>query len=622
MIFLDAETVSLDGTNLKTAGSHKYAKHVELECICWQKDGGPVVGHLGSGRPPWMDTPQTIVAHNAQFERLILESVYGVTHHKYICTMAMARAANRPASLENAAIALGLADVKDMTGRALFAKIAKARAKGEDTDELLQQLLEYCKQDVRVLYKVYLALPKLSYFEQKVYETDQAINDRGIPVDVGFCRAAHAIQHDLVSKADARIEEITKGAVTAVTQVPKMREWVKSKGVPADNLDRYSVQKFIDLTDDPDVKEVLELRKMYGRTSTSKYKSALDRELNGRIKGTLSYHSAHTGRWAAHGFQAHNLVKPVISYDDAVAFIESKPTQWHDAYEYLFGTPSELLSSCVRAIIKAPTDKCLLISDYSQVEPRALAWCCGLTSVLDDFREGKDPYIKLAAEIFGKPEADVTPWERSIGKFALLGLGYGMGAVRFVEQCATYGIILDLELAQRARAAYLVAFPQVRRFWYALQGAFVDVLGPKKDAVELNHLVVDCKDGSTVTVKLPSGRKLYYHGCKTEEGEYPTPELSYMCLKRNGDTFRKRIWGGYLVENVIQAICRDLQAHALYVCEQKAPFDVVMHVHDEIVAVGYEHDAAELRDIMTKAPWWCEELPIAAESKALQRFWK
>jgi DNA polymerase len=278
----------------------------------------------------------------------------------------------------------------------------------------------------------------------------------------------------------------------------------------------------------------------------------------------------------------------------------------------------QFVSESLRGMICAPEGRVLAGADFSAIEARVVLWLARDPG-LDILARGEDIYVEMAKAI----SLDAT---RQLGKQAVLGCGFGMGAPKFRETCGRYGIEIDEALALRAVLAYRGKFFKVPRLWRAIECAAIAAVQKRVvtrlSAAEFVPLTFRMTpDGTYLTVELPSGRKLYYPYPEVSSGKYGQPQLSYMTV--DGVTkqwVRFFAWYGILVENVVQAIARDLMAHAMWHLDKLDGIDLLFSVHDEIVVEMDEDDGRDIGAAMCVLPVWAEGLPIAAESFRGRRY--
>ena len=595
------------GLNIRDTGAYRYVEDCRVACLAWCKDDGPM--HVmdeeeflsGENNPFLLYPEETFVAHNAEFERIVTNKFYP-GKYKWYCTAVAAGAFGIQRSLAASAQTLNLTIKKDPQGaKRIKDSQEEMIADGVMKEETKNGLMEYCAADVEVTRELYARLPKLSFGEQILYKADQLINARGTRIDVDFCKYAVEMFAQESAKADEVVKGITAGFVTRVTQVKRIVEWLNDKGVPAKSLTKESVTNMLAHVEDEDVRTVLTMRQRYGRSSVGKFKAAtLRASEDGRIRGQFIMNKAHTGRWAGKGFQLQNMPRPVISLKDATYVVDNKPSA-EEIRERFGDDVGAVLASCVRAAVIPSEGHKFVVADWASIECRMLALLAGCEKMCLQFMDGKDLYVELAKVIFDTDE--IGPDERFVGKTAILGLGYGMGIQRFIAQCTTFGHPISEELATKARNAYRSEYPEIPKYWNRLEREF------KEPTTRANQCYT-----------IPSSRTLYYPGL--ESGE----ELTFKHVDASGFANTRKLWGGMLAENVVQAFCRDILSQAL-IAAVGSNLDVVMHVHDEIVLESDkpERHAKMLKQIMETVTFEKMKIPsglLKTEVQILERFWK
>ena len=333
-----------------------------------------------------------IQAWNAMFEYAIWNCVcvpkYGwppLKLEQCIDSMAIAAANNVPQSLGDAAIFMDANQQKDTRGRYLIQKLCKPTRKGgfENDPDLMKELFDYCAQDVRTEMAIGGVLRPLSAEEQEVWTMTQRINLRGVPVDsqelhnavLAVARAQDALDNELVSLTGFKPSERAK-----------LLGWLNAKGAAMDDMTAKTVSaKLVDTNLHPDVRRALELRQEGSQTSVAKYAKMMEIQREGRIRNTLVYHGASTGRWASRGgLNLQNIARPTLE-DDAIE--RAIPKVFGEGV----GTMSEL-SSLVRSAIVAPERKTFVDVDFSSIENRVGVYLAGQTDKVDLFRRGLDEY--------------------------------------------------------------------------------------------------------------------------------------------------------------------------------------------------------------------------------------
>ncbi len=596
MLFLDIETFS--ATDLKKFGVYRYTEDPGFEILmcAWTRD--KVDYHIAVGEDEILRIPglftDTIVAHNAPFERICFSVLEGVRYQdpaRYIDTAAIAAANGLPRSLDKLAKALGV-EAKDSAGTRLINLFSKPnrkkRIRPEDKPEQWEEFKEYCIQDVRVLVACFEKMEDLrTDTEKKLLLVDQRINDRGIQIDEEL--AALAVAQASVNTERQREEVTLLTGVENPGSVTQLLDWFKEDGYELPDMTKETVAAHLGRTGDVVRDRVLELRQDLALVASKKYETALGSVCrDGRVRGTLMYHGAHTGRWSGRGVQLQNL--PSASFtDDEGDWDEASELS---ALEVLFEggeVDATTLKKLVRPMFLGP----FVVADYNAVEARVLAWLAGEEWALQAFRAGRDLYVETARRM--GPQ-----YGRKQGKVAVLALGY-QGAINSLRAMGAEGtdkeLLAIVKLWRKANACIV-------RLWYRMEEVFWT--GGKAG----KFIVVEVH-GKDRHVVLPSGRRLIYRDVRlSNEGK-----LSF----RDPRGFRQDTYGGRLTENITQAAARDLLAEALIALDS-AGIPVVAHVHDEVVAET--RDPGNVVELMTALPRWAKGLPLDAEAFVTERYRK
>ena len=550
------------------------------------------------------------VAHNAQFERVCYSSGLGPDEYlppeHWHDTQAVAAELGYPSSLENLAKSLG-ATPKDTAGTRLINLFCKPNRKGEwNTPETHPMewldFIAYCEQDVATLIEVDLLLEEQGNWptdtERRVFLADQRINDRGIAIDVDMAReAVRAGQKNTALQKD-RVREIT--GVDNPGSVTQLGAWFSARGLPLPNLRKETVESALTRVDLPeDVREVLELRQELALAAPAKFSTALESEVGGRLRGTLKFFGAHTGRWAGRGTQVQNLPRAAFKTDLEVD---------QAVLDLALGldVPSEDLKKLVRPLFVGP----FTVVDYAAIEARVIAWLAGEEWALEAFRAGRDIYVETAQRMGGLT--------RSEGKVAVLALGYNGGSNSLRALGGGDGAIAactDDELYERFVYPWRDANPAIVRLWSLLEKRF------RTGGTVGEHLAFEKANGNRDRLlRLPSGRAIAYRRCGVERVRDDRGRERERLTFWSPQGYRTDTYGGRLSENVTQAVARDIMAEALLRLEREG-YRVVAHVHDEILVEG-EHDVETISSIMTEVPPWATGMPIDGEGFTCRRYKK
>ena len=569
-------------------------------------------------------------AWNSNFERVIWNKIM-VPRYKWPrtktsqwhCTMAQASAMGLPRALGQAADVLGVEQQKDKTGQGLMMRMARPRKTKADgthtwwnTPDKMQALIDYCLQDVRTEVAVAERLIEMDYQERQVFLLDQRINDRGVMLDRDLLKRVRVLADNSKEEIDAEIARITKGEVTGATKGVDLVKWLNKYGIATKSVDKQHVVRMLDLPNlHPVIRKVLMLRQDGAKSSTAKLDSMENAAgADDRMRGLLVYHGAATGRWSGKLVQPQNFPRPALKQDELNEIIDKLKD---DKPVADYGAGTVIASDLLRSMIIAAPEHRLLFADYSAIEARVLAWVAGEAELVKTFAEGGDVYKVMAKDIYNKPVEEITSAQRQVGKMAILGCGYGMGAKRFAEQCKAMGIEVDADEAKRIVYVYRESNSAISNYWRDIEDEFLE-----------NCREVISQSGQFARLPLKSGRCLTYHNPRIVERETPWGEKREAVEVDTLNSVTRQwtsqiIWGGLLTENVVQATARDLMAGAMTRLEM-AGYPIIMSVHDEIICeVPDNHGTlAEMIDLMVEVPAWAKGCPIAAEGKEGPRYEK
>ena len=633
-VSIDFETRS--AVDLRKTGVYKYAADQSTDIWCmaykapWSDDvlvwqpGDAVDTHLED----WIMAGGLLSAWNANFERVIWNEImvgryqWPATKIKqWRCTMAQASAMGLPRALGQAAAVLGVEEQKDKAGAALMLRMARPRKVNADgsytwwnTKDKIEQLVAYCRQDVRTELSVAETLNAMPDSERRLYQLDQRINDRGVKVDIDLIDRVSKLANTASENIDAEMKRLTNGQVKAATNAMDLTAWLRGYELNVNSVDKQTVTRMLAMDGlHPIIKQVLRLRQDGAKSSTAKYDAMVNAaNADDRMRGLLMYHGAATGRWSGRLVQPQNFPRPQKKQDELDEII-AKLKADKDVSEHGAGTV--LASDLLRSMLIAEDGHRLMFADYSAIEARVLAWVAGQNDLVETFRKGGDVYKEMASAIYNVDVESVTDGQRQVGKMAILGCGYGMGGKRFAEQCATMGIKVDEDEAKRIVAVYREKNDRIAQYWRDIEQEFVEMV---KGAGRLR----------TVGLPLPSGRSLTYHNPRIIQRETPWGAMRDTAQVDTLNSVTRQwvsqiIWGGLLTENVVQATARDIMATAMMALEVKG-YNVILSVHDEIISEVPDGFGSldEMIDIMTQVPAWAQGCPINAEGKEGKRYRK
>lgn len=632
---IDIETYS--PVSLLKGGVYKYAQHPQFRVLlfAYSIDEGPVQiidleaeGALPAELTAALTDPTVIKnAFNAQFERVCLGAMLGTTLDpaQWRCSMIRAAYLGLPLSLADVAKALKLDDQKDPRGKKLIKYFCTPAAKDgnllseggrnlpSSDPQGWDDFKQYCIKDVEVELAIQKALAPFPVpdAEWENYTTDQRINDRGIRIDTALARAAIGI--------DTRHRDKLMGRAIALTGLDnpnspmQLKEWLCEHGCPVEGLAKADVEAAMK-TATGDALEVLRIRQELARSSVKKYRAMVDCAGNGdRARALIQFYgAARTGRYAGRLVQVQNLPRNYLS-DLALArqLVRESNTE---ALEMLFDPLPDTLSQLVRTAF-IPSEGCrFIIADYSAIEARVIAWLAGEQWRIDLFKQGGDIYCQSASAMFGVPveKHGQNSHLRQKGKIAELACGYG-GAAGALKAMGALNMGLKEDELQPLVTAWRDANPHIVALWSSLENAATRAIKTHQPQ-QVGPIGFTVQAGM-LRVTLPSGRQLTYQKPALGENRFGGTSITYWGIGANRRFTQLETYGGKLTENIIQAIARDLLAHAMNNLE-RAGYQTVMHVHDEVVIDAPKHSAQTLDEacqIMCDAPAWADGLPLNAD---------
>lgn len=664
---LDWETRST--VDLRTAGLHNYARSADTDIWCAAYSFGdeePALWLPGQPCPPrivkHVVNGGQIHAWNAPFEMEMWQEIAGPRYgwpqpraEQFFCSMAACYAMGLPGALEDAALALGLHVLKDTEGRNLMLRMARPRSTNptvwwDDADKL-QRLYEYCRQDVRVERELHKRLMPLSAVERRVWLLDYKINQRGVAIDVPSVKAAVEMSEQVKAQANARLAQLTGGAVQAVTAVAALKDWIKAQGVDVDGLAKADVVDLLASDNLPEpVRKALILRQELGKASAAKLDAMLSRVgADGRLRQMYQYHGAATGRWAGRAVQTHNLPRDMPKAEAVEKILALVREGNHDAIDAIYGPPLTMISKCLRSFFVAPPGHMLDSGDFSNVEGRGQAWFAGEEWKLDAFRkadakQGPGLYELAYARMFGVPVESVKnpSEERQIGKVAELAFGYQGGIGSFHTMGKNYNVRVDDTRAASFRDAWRAAHPKIKAAWYAIEKAAIAAVKAPGCAFECGHPGRQARYkmvGSFLWCQLPSGRVICYCYPRLLLDDYGY-KLTYMTVPSPEDRKKGKViddpknapnwarigtYGGSLFNNIIQGMSRDLLSDLMLRLDD-AGAQIVLHTHDdcniEVVTPKAEGARLAMQAMMRTPPAWAAGFPLHADCSTMARYGK
>lgn len=629
-------------------GSFRYAMDpsTELICVAYGFEDEEVV-HLWH---PGMSEPKILTDHikdgglikawNLTFEYAVFNyccsRLYGwpkVSIKQTRCTQSDALALSLPAALGQAAIALGTTDQKDKEGKRLITKLCKPRKPTKnlphtrvtkDIDPASFLLMyKYCIQDVKTEQAIAKILPReIKGKELDLFHLTLKINERGIPFDLSLVDSVLKAKEIYADRLNAEVKDLSDGELTNVNSPIKVVAWLKKNGKSVAGLTKGDVQKALKDEDIlPQVRRVLEIRSELSRTPIKKFdfiKNAICPD--GTIKNNIIYHKATTGRYAGSGFQIQNLPRDASKNPEEL-ITKFKLEETEDMQVY-----NEAIK-LVRTSITAPKGEKLVVSDFSSIENRVIAWLAEDHKTLEDFEAGLDQYKTAASSIYHVAYENVSKDQRQLGKIAVLSCGFGGGWKTFRTVCKdSWGIDISEDEAKDIVEGYRNKYHKVVKMWYGLYEAAMECIATKKVTVwkSIKFRIMD----DFLYMRLPNGRLIAYYQPKLQKVMTPWGAEKLAITHMGQNTYTRKwerltVIPGRLTENVVQAVARDFLVESMFKVEE-AGYPIIGCVHDEIISrVKRDFGSIEaFNEVMDELPTWALDCPIECEGYEDKRYRK
>jgi len=579
-----------------------------------------------------------IQAWNAMFEYAIWNCVcvpkYGwppLKLEQCIDSMAIAAANNVPQSLGDAAIFMDSAHQKDTRGRYLINKLCKPKKDGwfDESEPLMKELFDYCAQDVRTEMAIVADLRPLTASEMDVWTLTQRINLRGVPVDPKELRNAIAAIDFVQNDLNAECLALTG---CKPSERAKLLAWLNNMGAGMADLTEKTVSAMLVHTNlHKDVRRALELRQEGSQTSVAKYAKMLEIQRDGRIRNTLVYHGASTGRWASRGgLNLQNIARPTLEDDEIEAAIPG--VFGGDVGDVLrAGVPMGTLASLVRSAIKAPEGRTFVDVDFSSIENRVGVYLAGQKDKVELFRKGLDEYKFFAANsLYSIPYEAVTKDQRQIAKSAVLGAMFGQGAKGLVKYAEGMGVSLTEGQAKNAVDNYRMSYVKVKELWAKCESAAIQAVENPGNPFRAGDKLVLKVAKDALWMQLPSGRLICWQRPQLELLTTPWGAKKLGVTVHSQNTYtrqwsRNALIGSSIFQSAVQGTARDCLAVAMINLE-KSGYEVINSIHDEVLLLVEEQSAesalSDVMRIMTTPPTWAPDFPLAAEGWINKRYRK
>lgn len=648
---VDIETYS--SIDIRNSGMYAYASSPNFSVLlfAYSCDFGPVqIVDIAQGeqlpddiRHALTDNEVQKHAYNAAFEWFCLSRFLQLTEtsslewiSQWRCTMLHGLYCGYPGGLKAVGEAVGIASEKQKlsTGMQLinfFCKPCKTtRTNGGRTRNLPHHdpdkwalFKTYCMNDVYAEMSVDAKLFNFQVpeFIQKEWVLDQIINARGTRVDIGFISAAIGLSDKVTAELTEEAQGLT--ALSNPNSVAQLMEWIKDQEEDVDNLQKATVTNLIDSTGNIDVKRVLQIRREMGKTSIKKYGRMLDAACaDERVRGLLQFYGANrSGRWAGRLVQVQNLPKSYMDSDTLDLARQLVESEKLDTLRYIFGNIPDTLSQLIRTAIIPSEGNKLFVADFSAIEARVIAWLAKEEWRQQVFATHGKIYEASASAMFGVPLEKISKGNpeyelRQKGKVAELALGFQGAAPALIKMGALVMGIPEEELPEIV-SKWRGANAKIVDLWAQFEkAAFAAVRG---EGIQTFNGVsflreFDLQNGQDfLIIELPSKRRLYYAKPFLTLNRWGKESIAYWGMDQTKKKWAvQETFGGKLVENVVQAIARDCLMLAIERAE-KAGYNVVFHVHDEIVCDNETGDVEALCRLISEPVPWAPNLILDAE---------
>ena len=654
---IDLETYS--DVNITKCGAYKYAESDEFEILLFgvSVDGGPVMVYdlaCGDTIPEEIlaalsDENVTKWAFNASFERVCLSNWLKKHRPEYFtgysipedpagqyldpaswkCSMIWSAYMGLPLSLEGVGAVLKLQDQKLKEGKDLIryfctpckptkANGGRTRNLPKHDPEKWELFKKYNQRDVEVEMAIQKRLSKypVPEFIWDEYHLDQEINDRGIMLDMDVVE--NAIAFDEKSKSALMLQMQNLTGIDNPNSVAQMKEWLSDNGIEAESLGKKDVKNMIPETNG-DIKEALTLRLQLAKSSVKKYQAMQNAVCkDGRAHGMFQFYGANrSGRWAGRLIQLQNL--PQNHMNDLAEARAIVRIGDYDTLQLLYDDIPDTLSQLIRTAFIARDGYKFIVSDFSAIEARVLAFLAGETWRSKVFAEGKDIYCASASQMFGVPveKHGINGHLRQKGKIAELALGYG-GSVGALKSMGALEMGLSEEELQPLVSSWRSSNPMITAFWWDIDRAVKTTISQRIQS-EVRGIKFFYKSGM-LFIKLPSGRLLSYVKPRIGENQFGGESVTYEGVGSTKKWERIESYGPKFVENIVQAVSRDILCNAMKTLRHCF---IVGHVHDElIIECDPRVDLKTVCEQMGRSPEWMPDILLRADGYETQFYKK
>ena len=629
---IEIDIESYSDVDLSKCGVYKYSSSPNFEILLfgYSVDGGDVkVIDLACGEKipaeilaALSDETVTKWAFNAMFERVCLSNYLGewLEPESWKCSMVWSATLGLPLSLENVGAVLGLEKQKLTEGKDLIryfcvpckptkANGGRMRNLPEHDREKWERFKAYNLRDVEAEMQIQQRLSKFPVpeFVWEEYWQDQEINDRGIGVDMEMVRNAIAMDGRSKAELSVAMKELTE--LENPNSVQQMKQWLLENGMETDSLDKKAVAALLKDAPEP-LKTVLTLRQQLAKSSVKKYQ-AMENAVcaDSRAHGMFQFYGANrTGRYSGRIIQLQNL--PQNHIPDLAQARELVRAGDFDALSLLYEDIPDTLSQLIRTAFVPQDGRKFIVADFSAIEARVIAWIAGERWRLKVFEGGGDIYCASASQMFHVPveKHGVNGHLRQKGKIAELALGYG-GSVGALKSMGALEMGLAEEELQPLVSAWRDSNPSITEFWWAVDRAVKECV-KKRMPTETHGIRFDYQSGM-LFITLFSGRRLAYVKPRIGENQFGGESVTYMGVGGTKKWERLESYGPKFVENIVQAVSRDILCYAMQTLKNCA---IVAHVHDEIIIEADRRmSLPAVCEQMGRTPPWAKGLLLRAD---------
>ncbi|WP_213360128.1 DNA polymerase [Enterococcus gallinarum] len=639
---LDLETYS--SVDISKCGVYKYSESPDFEIMlfAYSADGHPVeVIDLTQGEqiPREVVTAlsdETVIKHafNANFERVCLSRFLGgdgfLSPRGWHCTMVWGATLGLPLSLAGVGAVLGLDKQKLSEGKDLIryfcVPCSPTKTNGGRTRNLPRQapdkwiaFKEYNTRDVDVELAIQDKLSKFPVPDEiwEEYCFDQEINDRGIEIDMILADSAMRLDELSKNEINDKLKELT--GIENPNSVLQMRGWLNDHGLEVESLGKAAITDLLSTTCDASLKDVLLLRQQLAKSSVRKYQAMQNFACSdNRARGLFQFYGANrTGRFAGRGIQLQNLPQNHMEdLEEARGLVRQGD---FNSLSVLYDSVPNVLSELIRTAFVPRDGMKFIVSDFSAIEARVIAWLAGEKWRQEVFKNGGDIYCASASQMFGVPveKHGVNGHLRQKGKISELALGYG-GSVGALKAMGALNMGLTEDELQPLVNSWRDSNPAITRLWWDVDRAVKDCI-KQRSKTETHGIKFEYKSGF-LFIHLLSGRKLAYVKPAMGENRFGGKSVTYEGVGATKKWERLESYGPKFVENIVQAMARDILCFAMSNLRQ---FDIVGSVHDEvIIEVQQEVTVEEINSIMAQVPLWADGLLLNADGYECQFYKK